>query len=66
MSSTEQSLDRHLDCFGRADLDGIVADYSPAAVMFTPRGTAKGTGCHSLTLSGNLYGVCQTWNDVFP
>lgn len=36
MSSTEQLLDRHLDCFGRGDLDGIVADYSSAAVMFTP------------------------------
>lgn len=42
MSSTEQLLDRHLDCFGRGDLDGIVADYSSAAVMFTPRGPLKG------------------------
>ena len=30
MSSTEELLDRHLDCFGRGDLDGIVADYSSA------------------------------------
>ena len=42
MSSTEQLLDRHLDCFGRGDLDGIVADYSSAAVMFTPFGPLKG------------------------
>jgi ketosteroid isomerase-like protein len=43
MSSTEQLLDRHLDCFGKGDLDGIVADYSPAAVMFTPQGPLKGS-----------------------
>ena len=42
MSSTEQLLDRHLDCFGRGDLDGFVADYSSAAVMFTPFGPVKG------------------------
>ena len=42
MTSTEELLDRHLDCFGRGDLDGIVADYSSAAVMFTPRGALKG------------------------
>ena len=42
MTSTEQLLDRHLDCFGRGDLDGIVADYSSAAIMFTPRGPLKG------------------------
>ena len=42
MSSTEQLLDHHLDCFGRGDLDGIVADYSSAAVMFTPFGPVKG------------------------
>jgi ketosteroid isomerase-like protein len=42
MNSTEQLLDRHLDCFGRGDLDGIVADYSSAAVMFTPFGPLKG------------------------
>ena len=42
MTSTAQLLDRHLDCFGRGDLDGIVADYSSAAIMFTPRGPLKG------------------------
>jgi len=42
MSSTEQLLDRHLDCFGQGDLDGIVADYSSTAVMFTPAGPLKG------------------------
>ena len=32
MNSTETLLDRHLECFGKGDLDGIVADYSSAAV----------------------------------
>jgi ketosteroid isomerase-like protein len=42
MSSTEAVLDRHLECFGRGDLDGILADYSATAVMFTPEGPLKG------------------------
>jgi ketosteroid isomerase-like protein len=43
MNSTEELLDRHLECFGKGDLDGIVADYSSEAVMFTPRGVLKGS-----------------------
>jgi ketosteroid isomerase-like protein len=42
MNSTEELLDRHLDCFGKGNLDGIVADYSSTAVIFTPRGPVKG------------------------
>src|SRR5829696_2100159 len=42
MRSTEQVLDHHLDCFGRGDLEGILADYSPDAVMMTPTGALKG------------------------
>ena len=42
MSSTEAVLDRHLDCFGRGNLDGILADYSATAVMFTPEGPLNG------------------------
>lgn len=42
MRSTQEVLDHHLDCFGRADLDGILTDYSPAAVVFTPDGPLKG------------------------
>ena len=41
MSSAEASMDRHLECFGRRDLDGILADYSSTAVMFTPDGPLK-------------------------
>jgi ketosteroid isomerase-like protein len=42
MSSTREVLDRHLECFGRGDVDGILADYASAAVMFTPTGALKG------------------------
>jgi ketosteroid isomerase-like protein len=42
MRSTQAVLDHHLDCFGRGDLDGILADYSSTAVMFTPTGALKG------------------------
>ena len=38
MRSTQEILDHHLECFGRGDLDGILADYSSAAVMLTPTG----------------------------
>ena len=42
MSSTQEVLDHHLECFGRGDLDGILADYAPTAIMFTPTGALKG------------------------
>ena len=42
MSSTQDVLDRHLQCFGRGDLDGILADYSSTAVLFTADGPLKG------------------------
>jgi ketosteroid isomerase-like protein len=41
MSSTQDVVDHHLECFGRGDLDGILADYSSTAVMFTPDGPLK-------------------------
>jgi ketosteroid isomerase-like protein len=42
MRSTQEVIDHHLDCFGRGDLDGILADYASTAVMFTPTGALKG------------------------
>jgi len=41
LSSTQDVLDHHLACFGRGDLDGILADYSSTAVTFTPDGPLK-------------------------
>ena len=42
MVSTSDVLDHHLKCFGGGDLDGILADYSPDAVLFIPTGPLKG------------------------
>jgi ketosteroid isomerase-like protein len=41
-ATTEEILDHHLKCFVGVDLDGIVADYAPDAILFTPAGTLKG------------------------
>ena len=43
MTSTTEILTRHLTCFGAGDLDGILADYAPDALIFTPYGVIKGT-----------------------
>jgi hypothetical protein len=40
--STSDVLDRHLNSFARYDVDGILADYSPDAILFTPTGPLKG------------------------
>ena len=41
-TSTQAVLDHHLQCFGAGDLPGILADYAPDAVMFTPTGVVRG------------------------
>ena len=40
--STKDVFDHHVQCFGEGDLQGILADYSPSAIMFTPDGPLKG------------------------
>jgi ketosteroid isomerase-like protein len=42
MVSTSDVLDRHLKCFAEYDLDGVLADYSPDAVLFVPSGPLRG------------------------
>lgn len=42
MASTKDVLDNHLKCFDAGDLDGIVSDYAPGAVLFTADGPLKG------------------------
>ena len=42
MVSTSDVLDRHLKSFAGQDLDGVLADYSPDAVLFAPAGPLKG------------------------
>jgi ketosteroid isomerase-like protein len=42
MASTKDVLDHHLKCFGEGDLKGILSDYAPDAVLFTPDGPLRG------------------------
>ena len=42
MASTKEILEHHLKCFVGLDLAGIIADYAPDAILFTPFGTLKG------------------------
>src|SRR3954452_12607227 len=41
--STQSVLDHHLQCFGAADVDGIMSDYASDAILLTPDGAFKGT-----------------------
>ena len=42
MLSTTDVLDHHIKCFGEGDLEGILSDYAPGAVLFTPNGPLRG------------------------
>jgi hypothetical protein len=42
MCSTKDVLSHHLKYFGERNLEGILSDYAPDAVMFTPDGPLKG------------------------
>ena len=42
MLSTKDVLDHHVKCFFEFDLEGILSDYAPGAVFFTPDGPLKG------------------------
>ncbi len=42
MSATQTVLEHHLQCFGSGDLEGILADYTPASVLMTPQGVMRG------------------------
>lgn len=42
MRSTSAVVENHLKCFGEGDLDGILSDYAPDAVLITPDGILRG------------------------
>ena len=42
MASTKDVLENHLKAFGRGDLNGILSDYAPGAVLFTKDRALKG------------------------
>jgi ketosteroid isomerase-like protein len=43
MSSTRDVINHHLRSFGEGDLSGILSDYAPGAILFTPEGPLRGT-----------------------
>ena len=43
MGTTKDVLDHHLKSFGAGSLNGILSDYAPDTVLFTPGGPLKGT-----------------------
>ena len=42
LRSTKEVIENHLACFGERNLDGILSDYAPGAVLFTPQGPLRG------------------------
>ena len=41
MASTKDVVDNHSKCFGEGDLKGLLSDYVPGSVLFTP-GSLRG------------------------
>jgi ketosteroid isomerase-like protein len=42
VASTKDVLDHHVKSFGEGDLQAILSDYAPDAILFTPNGPLKG------------------------
>jgi ketosteroid isomerase-like protein len=42
-ASTKEIINHHLKAFSDRDLKGVLADYAPGAVFFTPNGPLRGT-----------------------
>ena len=42
MASTQDILENHLKAFDQGDLNGVLSDYAPGAVLFTKDGALKG------------------------
>jgi ketosteroid isomerase-like protein len=42
MNSTQRVVEYHIQRFREGDLEGVLEDFSPEAVVFTPSGTLKG------------------------
>ncbi len=42
MASTKDVIDHHLKTFDDGDIEGLLSDYAPGAVMLTPDGPLRG------------------------
>ena len=52
--STQDVIDSHLRCFGELNLDGILSDYAPDAILFTPQGPLRGVDAIKPLFQGML------------
>lgn len=52
MASTKEVLDNHLKCFAGGDLPGLLADYTPDAILFTPGGPLRGIAAFTPLFEG--------------
>jgi ketosteroid isomerase-like protein len=62
--STQAVLDHHLRCLGAGDLDGLLSDYAPDAVMFTQMGRHRGMDALKSVFTG-LIGEFANPSSVF-
>ena len=56
MVLTKDVLDHHLKSFSEGDLQGILSDYAPGAVLFTPDGPL--TGADGITSRATTLTFC--------
>src|SRR5262245_46764438 len=42
MTATKDVIDHHLKAFAQRDLKGVLSDYAPDAIFFTPQGQLRG------------------------
>ena len=42
MNSTKDIIDHHLQAFDDGDINGVLSDYAPSAIFFTPNGLLRG------------------------
>jgi len=42
MTSTKDIINHHLQAFSESDLNGVLSDYAPSVVFFTPNGRLHG------------------------
>jgi ketosteroid isomerase-like protein len=41
-ASAKEIVEQHLRCFSEGDIEGILSDYAPGAIFFTPDGPLRG------------------------
>ena len=54
MSLTKNVVDHHIKAFGEGDLNGILSDYDPMAILFTPNGPLEGVDAIGQLFKGLL------------